>query len=197
MTRSSTFSRLALAAAIGLVASASQAETVNQPLRLVYGVGANFGGGTLATVTFTDGSTQNVKAGQGLHFFVGGEYRFTRQVTAQATLGYQYATTQQATNGSLKFTRVPVEVLGHYALTDNWRVGGGLRFVRSPELKGSGVLDGSVKFGSTTGVVLEGEYLFNPAFGLKLRTTHESYKAQGATDSVSGNNLGLYVVGYY
>lgn len=165
--------------------------------RGVFGAGLTTGGDTLASVVFTDGSSQDIKAGGLVHLFGGVEFRASQQVTMQVNIGYQVDDTGGASNGSLRFSRYPVEALVHYQLNPNFRLGGGVRFVNNPKVAGSGVLSGiNLEFDNTTGVVVEGEYLVTPSIGLKLRAVSEKYKPAAGGPSADGNQVGFYFSWY-
>jgi hypothetical protein len=165
--------------------------------RGVFGIGLTTGGDTLASVVFTDGSTQDIKAGGLVHVFGGVEFRASQTVTMQLNVGYQIDDTGGASNGSLRFSRYPIEALAHVQLNPNFRLGGGARFVNNPKVAGSGVLSGiNLEFDNTVGAVFEGEYLVTPNIGLKLRAVSEKYKPVGGGPSADGNHVGFYFSWY-
>ncbi len=199
-----TSARLALAAALAVGASAVAAQQttptaqpeVAKPFRFLLGFGLTGGGDKLARVAFTNGNSESITAGGLMHLYAGGEYRFAPAVSAQVNLGFHVDDTSAATNGSLKFSRMPIELLGHYAVNDKVRLGGGLRVANSAKLKGSGVLAGSLSFKADPGVVVEGEYMTTPNIGIKLRAVSESYSIKGVSGKVSGDHVGL-MLNYY
>jgi opacity protein-like surface antigen len=188
---------LGAALAIGSAFSA-QAADAGSPFKFLLGAGLTFGGDTLITVPFTDGSTDSIKAGGLVHLYGGGEYRFGDQFAVQATVGYHINDTKAASNGSVRFTRIPVDLLALYSVTEKVRLGGGAQFVSGPELKGSGVASNvSQKYDSTTGVIVEGEYLFTPHTGLKLRYVAEKFKPEGGGAKIDGSHVGLMFSYYF
>jgi hypothetical protein len=187
---------LGAALAIGTAFSAHAADA-GTPFHFLLGIGLTYGGDTLVTVPFTDGTTDNVKAGGLLQVYGGGEYRINDQFAVQATLGYHVSDTRAASNGSVRFTRVPVDLLALYSVTDKVRLGAGAQFVSGPELKGSGVASNvSQKYDSTTGAIVEGEYLFSPHVGLKLRYVSEKFTPSNGGAKVDGSHAGL-MFNYY
>lgn len=165
--------------------------------RGVFGIGLTTGGDTLASVVFTDGSSQDIKAGGLVHLFGGVEFRASPQVTMQVNVGYQVDDTSGASNGSLRFSRYPIEALVHYQLNPQFRVGGGVRFVNNPKVAGSGVLSGvNLEFDNTTGAVVEGEFIVTPSIGLKLRAVSEKYKPAAGGPSADGNQVGFFFSWY-
>ena len=188
---------LALGTTLALASLLAHADE-GRPLRFVLGTGVTFGGEKLATVTYTDGSVQDIRSGGLVAYYVGLDVRATPQVSFQATVGGHVDTSAGASNGSVRFTRVPVEVLGYYHVNDRIRLGGGLRLVNSPELKGRGVASNvGTTFDSTTGLILEGEYAFTRWFGLKLRAVSETYQASGGGAKANGDHVGAYVNFYF
>ena len=191
--------KILVGAALALGAAFSaQAADAGSPFKFLLGAGLTFGGDTLITVPFTDGSSDDIKAGGLIHLYGGGEYRFSDVFALQATIGYHINDTKAASNGSVRFTRIPVDLLGLYSLTDKVRIGGGAQFVSGPELKGSGVASNvNQKFDSTTGVVVEGEYLFTPHTGLKLRYVSEKFTPEGGGEKIDGSHVGVMFSYYF
>jgi opacity protein-like surface antigen len=191
-----SFLTAALLAALAL--TSAHAQSPNGPaVRPLLGMGLTFGGDKLYTADFTDGSSDTVRAGGIFMLYGGVEFRATDALAVQATVGYHGDSTRAASNGSIRFGRYPVDVLALYSVTDKVRLGGGVEFVNSPKLSGSGVVgDFDVRFNNTTGVVLEGEYLFTRNFGMKARAASIKYKADGVSDKINGSYGGL-MLNYY
>lgn len=176
---------------------ASNAQTGQDAFKYLLGIGFTNGGKTLVTLEFDDGSSDRIASGKLIHLYAGGEYRFTPSLSMQANVGYHVDDSQSAGNGSVKFSRVPVELLGHYRFQNNFRVGGGLRVATNVKLSGSGVASElDIKFKNSTGLVAEAEYLFTDSVGLKLRAVSEKYKHRSGV-KVSGDHMGLYLTGYF
>jgi hypothetical protein len=186
-------------AALCLFAGNVQAQTTTaaeKPLRFFVGMGATFGGDNLATARYPNGATVNIRAGGVVQFHAGANYKFTDKISGSLAVGYHF-NRASGTNGSITFSRFPVEVLGHYAVTPTVRLGGGLRWIGGAKLSSSGVASGvNADFSSTTGAVLEGEYLMSNRFGIKLRYVDESYKINGVQNKVDGSHAGV-VFNYY
>ena len=183
------------ALALGAATSAHAADG-SSPIRFLVGGGVTFGGDKLATVTYTDGRTADIRAGGLAQIYAGLDYRMGNDVSMQVTAGYHVDDTN-ADNGSLKFSRYPVELLAYYHATDQIRIGGGVRFVNNPKISSSGVISGNnVEFKNTTGIVIEGEYFFSPNFSMKLRGVKEDYTLKDTDYSVSGNHFGA-LFNYY
>lgn len=188
---------LALAGLLGL---ASTVACANAPaagggtgLRPLLGFGLTFGGETLVNVRYTDGSTTKVSSGGLMHLFFGAEYELPSMVV-QATVGYHVDDTN-ASNGSVKFARYPVELLALWKANDHWRVGAGLRSAENARVTSSGAARptvGGADFGSKLGFVLQAEYMYGGAAGrgsLYGRVVSEDYTVGRST--VDGNHAGI------
>lgn len=177
-------------------AGAAGVQAQERNVRGVLGLGLTGGGDTLATVVYTDGSTDNIKGGGLVHVFGGAEFRLGTDVTMQATVGYHVDETNGASDGSLRFSRYPIELLAHYHVAPNFKLGGGARFVNNAKIDSRGVLSGArFEFDNTVGAVVEGEWMVSPAIGLKVRYVSEKYKAPGV--SANGNHGGFYFSFYF
>lgn len=177
----------------------AQAENKPNPFRFTLGVGINWGGDPLVTANFSDGSTRSASLVNDLFALeIGGDYRFNKTLSLKSTIGY-HTSSLDASNGHLKITSIPVEVLGCLNLGPKLRVGAGKRFVRNAKSEGSGFFsDCSFDFDNTTGTVFEMEYFYMPAFSTTLRyVTSEEYRATGAIGSVSGEHYGAYMNLYF
>jgi hypothetical protein len=189
---------LAMAALTMSAALPASAEGVyDNSGHFIGGLGLTFGGKTLVTVHFTNGDSENVKSGGLVHLYGGYEYRLASRFSVQATIGY-HVDDINAKNGSVKFDRYPLEILGHYGVTDNVRIGGGVRYVMNPEVSSSGAASvGDYEFDNATGLVVEAEYLVTPHIGVKLRGVSEKYQMKGSSNSVRGDHGGIYASYYF
>lgn len=185
--KKSVFAVSVLLASMG----AAQAQVAqNAPTRFMAGLGVSAGGDDLATAYYDNGRSQDISAGGGVYFTFGADYRMSQEFSLQGSVNFHVDSTN-ANNGSIKFKRVPVELLGYYHVNDAWRVGAGLRHVSSPKLTSSGAADGiDFKFDSTTSAVFEVEYFWAPNFGMKMRYVNEKLKASGIED-VKANHFGI------
>lgn len=192
-----------------LVLGSAVAQAQAPAARFHANIGYSVGGDTLASGNYVDGTSYRISAGTGLLLALGADFRLTDTVRLQATLGSHVDKTN-ASNGEISFNRSPVELLAFYDLNQQVRLGGGVRKAQNAELKATGAGLGVVTPGayeSTTGVVLEGQYFFNPGttgdehkarFGLGLRFVGESFKrANGSTATINGSHVGLNLLFYY
>jgi hypothetical protein len=199
-----TASRWALAAGLCALAGAAAAQTPQQNFRFGLMAGITGGGDTLATVDFTNGDSENLKAG-GLFNIAAGVVWQPAQIPFGGHLMAGYHVDDiTADNGTLRFSRYPIEVMGFWNGAPPLRLGVGARFVTSPKvvIDIDGSTNTTVSYKDTIGTVLEVGYQPTPRFWVSLRGTFEEYEAKtqnllGATivptGKVSGNSIGLYV----
>jgi hypothetical protein len=193
-------SLMALCAFAGNALAQAQAQTdlkAEKQLRFFLGAGATFGGDKLASADLSYSGTTNITAGGLVQLHAGAIYKFNDTVSGSVAIGYHFDNIN-AKNGSITYKRYPVEVLGHYALTPVVRLGGGLRLVNDAKLSSSGDASGiKADFGSTTGVVLQGEYLMSDKLGITLRYVDEKYKINGTPYKVDGSHVGVMLNFYF
>lgn len=187
--------------------SAAQAQIAPQPYqRNFYAVlsgGLTYGGDKLATVRFTDGDTDNIKAGGLAHFAAGVLWQpGDVPMSIQVTFGY-HLDDVSARNGDLRFSRYPLEGLAFYNGVPNWRFGLGLRYVNSPRLKTDlGGVTSQTKFRNATGFVGEVGYEMTRNIWISGRYVNEEYEAESfgsggttlqLTGSARGDHGGVYL----
>ena len=187
---------------LSLCASSSFAQTPaaarqGEGLRYFIGVDLNGGGETLAHALFTSGDSQSIKAGGGPQVKGGIEYRFSARSAVRASFGYEWDNSS-GTNGEMMFSRRPAEVMGLWNVSENWRLGAGIRYVSGAKFTSSGVASylGRFELKSSPGPVLEAEYLYGPWYTSHLgftfrmvgdRYTYESYKVNGKHFAIGAN----------
>ena len=152
----------------------------------VLGASAEFGGGKVATVSFQDGSSQNIRAGQGFGGFAGGTIRLspTSPWSARLTAGYKYTTTK-ATNASINLGRVPLEFIGSYRFDRGFRVGTGVAYHTAIKLDGDGYFE-NVKFHDAVGFKVEAGWKWIVATYTNLR-----YRASNVDGSADASSFGV------
>ena len=153
------------------------------------GGGLEFGGGDVATVAFTDGSSQDVHAGQGISGFVGGQLRLHPQSpwSARVTAGYKYVTTK-ASNANIGLGRVPLEFIGSYRFGNGARVGSGLVYHTAIKLNGDGFFE-DVKFKDAVGFRVEAGWRW-----ILLSYTGLDYKARNGGGSTDASSVGVNLI---
>lgn len=172
-------------------------------LKGVFGVGGDFGGDTLFSGTYTDGSTWSVSANQGL-VVNGGVVMVTGSFETQATVGYKTGG-PSAKNGSITYTVVPVELMEFYR-TSNLRMGLGLSYHSSPKVEvgvtGSS-LNGTYKFKDAMGYVAQiGWAPVKSFFSIDLRYTAvkfipENFVGINGKREFNGTVAGIYGSFYF
>lgn len=196
---------LLLAALAGVLGHSQAAGTQAEPgwFAPFVGAGLTYGGDQIGdTIQYTNGDTSKIRGGSLLDLRIGLEYQAVASpLSFQVSVGYHVDDTLAAKNGSASFHRFPVEVLMHWRPVENWRFGGGLRKTLSAETETSGRGADYVraqKYSSSTGFVLEAEWLITPKVGLKLRGVAEEYAPKTAgQDDVDGSHIGVIGVYYF
>jgi hypothetical protein len=175
---------LMLAAAVPVTCHAIDVRPVGK-------LGFDFGGDKIVTATFTNGKTDSIKANEGV--YLGGGVSIlndSKNIETEVTINVKY-TSITAGNGSIKWTRYPLDALVFYRMPQ-FRLGGGLTYHLSPKLSGSGVVGGlNVKVDDALGVVLQGDYLLGQKMALGLRYTNLTYKPSGGGADAKSNGLGV------
>lgn len=183
-----------------VVAASASAQTSveSKPFRFVASIGLAGGGDKVATAHYTDGTSVNVPAGTGVIFAGGLEFAVNDTLSIQSTLGYHGRFTPAVSNGSVSFSRFPIELLGHYKSSEQWRFGGGIRFINNPKVEASGVASNLSKdFENSVAAVIEAEYLFNANSGVKMRVANDSYKLKNAKTTYSGTHFAVAYNHYF
>jgi hypothetical protein len=180
-----TLSLVAALAAAALSPSIASAQDVH-PL---IGVAITGGGDKLATLVYSNGGSQDVRAGNLLDLYGGFEVRpFGSPFAFQGTIGYHFDNAS-ASNGSLTFSRFPIEGSVLWSVTPNFRLGAGVRYATGARLSGFG---NSVDFDSQLAPLVQAEYLFTPHMGVQLRYVQEKYTVSGGNgQSIDGSHVGV------
>ncbi len=166
----------------------------------VVGVSVDFGGETLMSGTYTDGSSWSVKANGGVALY-GGVVAVTGDFETQATLGYKFGG-PQAQNGSVTFDTIPFELMEFYR-ADSIRAGLGLAYQMSPKLSVSipgSLLNGTYNFNNALGTIVQIGWAPRKApFSIDVRYTAISYKLANVANprSISGNSVGLNLSAFF
>ena len=153
--------------------------------------GADFGGETIATATFSNGSTESIKANEGAYLGGGASILLdSKDIEIETTLSYKY-TSITASNGDITWTRFPLEVLAFYRMP-KFRLGGGLTYHLSPKLKASGAAGNfNVTVDDAAGAVVQADYFLTRKFTLGGRYTILEYKANGIPAKSNGVGVTL------
>ena len=144
----------AVACSLLAVSGMAHAEKDNEGLGFAIEADLEYGGDDLATLEFTDGSSQDIKAGQGVTIALGGHYRAAESpFSVRGTVGYKYVTTK-ASNADISVGRTVIEFVGNYLWDNGWWVGGGITHHSSIKFDADGYAR-NVNFDDATGPTLE------------------------------------------
>lgn len=188
---------LALLAAISTAHAQGPASPAANPAHGFVGIGITSGGDELASATYTNGDSVDIKAGAGVVFTAGLDYAVAPGFSVQGSVNF-HVDDQTARNGDMRFQRFPVEVIGFFHPNSQWKVGGGVRYVNSAKLSGSGAAAmPHVHFKNTASAIFETEYLFAPNAGLKLRYVKEELELKQGGGKVKANHAGISGVYYF
>jgi hypothetical protein len=160
------------------------------------GVSLGSGGDVLVPVRYTDGSTDNLRAGKGVHLRAGLDYRLDSEWSVLGSAGYQLGAVT-AKNGSVRFERFPVELMAKYHYNEKWRLGFGVRMPFEARVSSSGAADATVgdyRLNGRKGLIVEGEYMLG-RFGLMLRWTNEGYRR--GTEEIDGAHYSVGLNFYF
>lgn len=180
-----------LAAAV--LAALAHSSAFAEGLRPVVGFALTGGGKTLLKVETDDGDEQRVSSGGLVHLFAGLEYQAPESpLSFQFNVGY-HVDGIGADNGDANFSRVPVELLAFWHVDPAVRLGGGVRKATGARFTSSGAADvGDFNMRSSTGFVLQAEYLFAGGATAFARYVDESYKSNRLVGGeVSGNHAAV------
>ena len=180
----------AIGALAGITVAASggaQAETYGQnrdQLGLVLETDAEIGGDNVVKVFYTNGDTQNIKAGQGVTLAAGVHYKPAGfPIDFAATAGYKFVTTA-ADNTDLRIERVVIKATGTYALPYNlWAAAGPVWHVGT-KLKGDGFVP-NIDFGDAVGATVGFGWRW---VGISYTNIHYTSPYTGRID---GSNVGV------
>jgi hypothetical protein len=209
----STFTALALVAVAGDanaqsasgVPAAPAARALPQPTRNVgflLRMNFDFGGDKLAELQWDDGDDVTLKAGQLMTFAAGVLYRRPAAPWAvEATLGYKFDKAN-GSNGSIGFTRVPLDVVASF-VKGGHRIGAGPTVHLAPTLScdADGICDGAVDvdYDTAFGGILQYAYGFrvgaNAGLDVGLRYTFIKYSASDL-ETLDGSGIGFFFGGW-
>lgn len=174
-----------------------------RPVAFQFGMGYDFGGEKLLTVTFTDGSKETLRAEQGFSFFAGlGFARFpvgTVNLDTLVSIGVK-GWNIGSEDDKLSYLVFPFEAMERL-WAGQFRFGAGLSYLLSPRLSGKGMLDVyDLDLKNSLGFLLQAEWIGNrqpgrAGFSVGLRyAIHDLEAKQGGGSvgaSTAGLNLGL------
>lgn len=204
---------LALTLALGAAHFSAMAdEGAGWGLRPFIGAGYTWGGDTISHWTYTEETSGNfsheddISAGAGLDIRAGLSMRLgDLPLTLQASVSHHIDQTHGVSSRE-SFRRMPAELLLQWHFSDRLRLGIGARHALNAVRKSSGGTCGDnpcfefrAEMASSTSVILEGEWMMTPNWGLKARyVAGEKYHYKEAPDLIeyNGNHFGL-LTNYY
>ena len=188
------------AALLAAGAAQAQAQRPGAAVRPFVGFGLTFGGDTLESFDFSNGTSTKVRAGGIVDLKGGVDFIVSGPVSMQASVGY-HVDSANGSNGDYTFSRVPLELLGYFSPTQQFRIGAGLRKSVDTHVDSSGAVSGfDSNFKSKLAYVIEGEYFPWQRFGIKVRAVSEKFEGQSGTyrgKTYDGTHGGIYGVYYF
>lgn len=153
-----------------------------------------------STITRINGDTENLHAGGLLDLRAGLDFRMVgTDISLQGVVAY-HTDRSDADNGSVDFSRMPLEFLVQWHANEKWAFAGGLRKTYGVRYNGAdaGTQFGSdQKFKSSVGWILEAEYAIIPSVGLKVRYVNEDYTSKTYGTKFDGSHFGVLGVYYF
>jgi hypothetical protein len=193
---------LAAALAVPLVAQAANNDTAG--LHFVLSGGLTFGGDTIYTANYTNGTSVDIKGGGLVQLGAGALWQYDTIPLALSFTANYHVDSTTASNGEAKFSRTPYEAIAYYTGVNRWRFGAGLRSVHSA--KATAEINGAretLTFKNTTGAVIEAGFGITPKAWINVRYVSEKYQPDRFTatngqtttvingDSVDGSHIGV------
>lgn len=197
---------LAMAAVLGMgalpAAHGQGVDTGGIRLRPILGIGYTWGGDTITPVIVTnvddedDQYKTDVDAGAGLDLRAGVDIsRIGFPLSLQLAVAYHVDGYGGVNNASGEFRRIPIEAVVRWQAADRVHVGFGVRKSMyssfrvndascQPATCGGG---GRLRYSSSVGIILEGEYAVTPGWGLRARYVWEDYKVSKEDSSLTAN----------
>lgn len=167
------------------VHAVAQDESTYRPVRFLIAGALEFGGDEVAEVSFTNGDSQSINAGQGGSIAIGAQIQFPKveKFLLRGSIGYKYVTTQ-ADNVHIRLTRVPMQLTANYMAAPKLRLGAGIVTHSGVKLNADG-LGANMTFKSNAGPVFEIAY-----YGIGLSFTALKYTDQD-NNTYSANAFGI------
>ncbi|MDB6012603.1 MAG: hypothetical protein JWL65_4853 [Gammaproteobacteria bacterium] len=176
-------SAMALAAAGRIEAAPSNGTSDRDHFGVVLEVDGEFGGDNIAQVYYTNGVTQDIRAGQGVTLAVGAHYQpASLPLDFTATVGYKLVRTA-AYNTNLGVDRVVVKFTGAYLLPNNFWVDAGPVWHTDVKFNGDGYVP-DISFDDAIGGSVGAGWRW---FGIEY--TSIRYKS-ALTGTVDGSSVG-------
>lgn len=184
---------LSVGAALGMVT----AQAVALDPGFHFKAGYDLGGDRLATVVFTNGDTESIRANEGLFLGAGVSLvNDAQNLETELSLGVKFGGSV-ASNGDVTFTTFPAEALMFYRWS-RVRAGGGIVYQLSPELEVDGAgasFASNTEYDDALGFIAQVEYRITRKLNVGLRYTAIEYDQKNTNASFDGNTFGVVFSG--
>jgi hypothetical protein len=151
---------------------------------LVLEAAGEFGGDNVVKVFYTDGSSQNIRAGQGATVSAGVHYKIPDvPLDIAATAGYKFIRTSDY-HTDLGIDRIVLKITGTYALPRGFWVDAGPVWHTDVKLNGDGYVP-DVNFDDAVGVTIGAGWRW---FGISYTNIHYNSDLTGRVDA---SNVGV------
>ena len=148
-------------------------ETKSSPLAVMVGFESANGGDKVGTLVVTEKDTGDVKAGSGMHFYLGMLYRPVTLFEARLTAGYQMDRSPTST-GTVFMDRYPIEFTPTLCY-ESHRFGAGVTYHTNIKLHGNDFGQDDIRFKNALGFTIEYGYKIAPFLFLGFRYVNISY----------------------
>jgi len=110
------------------------------PFKLLLGIALELGGDDVDEIFFTNGESQSVRTAQGISIALGTRMQIpsVRHFALDATVGFKYVTTQ-ADNAHIRLSRIPLHLIGHWMISDDFSLGVGAISHQNIKYKSDGI----------------------------------------------------------
>jgi len=155
------------------------------PIKLLLGVALELGGYNADEIFFTNGDSQPVRTAQGISVGVGTRMQLPsiKRFALDATIGFKYVTTA-ADNAHIRLTRIPMHLIGHGMISDDWSAGLGMISHQHIRYRSDGISQ-DLDFNNTLGVQFQ-----VASKGISLHYTKMNYQDQN-NRNYKANAFGL------
>lgn len=171
--------------------------------KTVASIGYDGGNDDLIRVAFVDGETNAVKANQGFGFLLGALFHYGASADwqMQTGAGVKYRAIESS-NGEIRFTSYPVELIGFYN-TDMVRFGMGATYQVDPKVKTTGAVGGhDVDLDNALGYIVQIGFRTGKQGGFSVDFRYTAIEFSGEAtrngarqplEGVSGDSAGIYL----